>query len=325
MFKNKTIFISALDWGLGHATRCVPIIRQLQTNNTVIIGTTPLTHLIFDEEFPELHKIDIVPYNIKYSNKISIIAKLLLNAPRLLKVIKTEHQQLAEIIKKHKVDVVISDNRLGLYNTKIESIYITHQVNLQAGILSKVGNFIHHSYIKKFNQLWIPDFEDPQFALAGKLSAKGKLENVKYIGPLSRLSSSENTNTHFEYLFLLSGPEPYRTDLENALLKIASKSTKPICLVRGTTNNLTTKIPANIKVFDLPKASVLSELIVNSETIICRSGYSTLMDLNKLNKKKLILIPTPTQTEQEYLGKYWQEKFLAQYLNQTEINAKLTI
>jgi len=165
VYKNKIIFIAPLDWGLGHATRCVPLIRKLILNNTIILGVTPLTKFIFDDEFPNLKKIDLEPYNISYSKKHSLTLKLLLDFTRVKKVIKKENEQLKSIINENKIEVVISDNRLGLFNKAIETVYITHQINIQAGIFSFLANTIHHYYIKNYNTIWIPDFENEQQSL----------------------------------------------------------------------------------------------------------------------------------------------------------------
>jgi len=320
VYKNKIIFIAPLDWGLGHATRCVPLIRKLSMNNTLILGVTPLTKFIFDDEFPSLKKINVEPYNISYSKKYSLSLKLLLDFPRIKKVINKENEQLKHIIKENKIDVVISDNRLGLFHKSIESVYMTHQVNIQAGILSFIANKIHHYYIKNYTTIWIPDFENEKQSLAGKLSHASPFKNTNYIGPLSRLEKNISDAFSFDYLFLISGPEPHRTSLENTLIEIATKTNKKICLVRGTNLSLETKISRNMIVYDLPNSKILSQLITTSETIICRSGYSSLMDLHQLNKKKLILIPTPTQPEQIYLAEYWQKKFGTKSIKQSKLN-----
>ena len=319
MYKNKIIFIAPLDWGLGHATRCVPLIRKLILNNTIILGVTPLTKFIFDDEFPNLKKIDLEPYNISYSKKHSLTLKLLLDFTRVKKVIKKENEQLKSIINENKIEVVISDNRLGLFNKAIETVYITHQINIQAGSLSFLANKIHHNYIKNYNTIWIPDFENEQQSLAGKLSHPSPLKNTSYIGPLSRLEKNESDELSFDYLFLVSGPEPHRTSFENTLIEIATKTNKKVCLVRGTHLNLEKKISENMTVFDIPNSKILSQLITNSDTIVCRSGYSSLMDLNHLNKTKLILIPTPSQPEQIYLAEYWQNKFGAKNIKQSKL------
>ncbi|MGZ5192269.1 MAG: glycosyltransferase, partial [Flavisolibacter sp.] len=275
ILRNKTIFIAPLDWGLGHATRCVPLIKQLMENNVVILGITPTTALIFNEEFPELKKIDIEPYHISYSKRLPIGLKLLFETPRILGVIRKEHEQLKTIIKEQQIDVAISDNRFGLYHKDVECIYMTHQLNIQAGLFSSIATKIHQRYINKFDQVWIPDYENK--SLAGNLSKNKGLKNVTYIGPISRLPISESFSETFDYLCLLSGPEPLRSELESQLIEQAGKSVMKICLVRGSTKALS-NIPQNMTVSNLPTAAELGHLIQSSKTIICRSGYSTLMD-----------------------------------------------
>ncbi|MBI3518024.1 MAG: glycosyltransferase [Bacteroidetes bacterium] len=321
IFKNKTIFISALDWGLGHATRCVPLIRQLMEHNVVILGVTKTTAFIFSEEFPQLTKVEIEPYNITYSSNFPLSLKLILNAPRIAAVIKKERQQLKRLIKEHHIDVVISDNRFGLSSKEVECIYITHQLQVKAGTLSRMADKIHHHYIKQFNSVWVPDYEKENDCLAGLLSRSKELENVRYIGPLSRLPHNSDVSERFDYLCLLSGPEPLRTDLESLLIEKANNTHKKICFVRGTKQHLATRTNANVCLVDMPDALKLSQLIRGANTVICRSGYSTLMDLHHLNQKNCILIPTPGQGEQVYLANYWAHKFGAEVMLQKELKA----
>lgn len=277
-------------------------------DNVVILGVTKTTSLIFDDEFPQLKKIELVPYGIKYSVAFPVAVKLLMDAPRIFNVIKKEKRQLEQIIEEYNIDVVISDNRFGLCSDKVESIYMTHQLNVQAGIFSDLANKIHHHYINQFNAVWVPDFEDEKIALAGKLSHNSSLNNVKYIGPLSRLDIQENKIDGFDYLCILSGPEPLRTELERTLINKSNQSDKRICIVRGNNKDLKSFTNKNVKVLNSPSANELSSLILNSKTIVCRSGYSTLMDLHHLNKQNCILIPTSGQEEQEYLAQFWSSK-----------------
>lgn len=291
------------------------------TDNEVILGVTKTTSLIFDEEFPTLKKLEIEPYSISYSKILPLSLKLLFETPRILRVIKKENRQLSEYISQYKIDVVISDNRFGLYNSGVECIYITHQLNIQAGWLSGLSNRIHQSYIKQFNEVWIPDFEKEKESLAGKLSRIVKLDHVKYLGPLSRLKPTYQSMERLDYLCLLSGPEPQRTMLESLLIEKARDSTKRICLIRGTVEDLPVEHHKNIAILKTLSSEQLSMLISNSKTIICRSGYSTLMDLYTLKNMDCILVPTPGQSEQLYLANYWKEKFGAKVLLQKDIDS----
>ncbi len=285
----------------------------------VILGVTKTTVLIFNEEFPTFKKIDIEPYNISYSQAFPLSIKLLFEAPRILGVIKKEQQQLAKIIKEHQIDVVISDNRFGLSNKNVECIYMTHQLNIEAGVFSFIANKIHHYFIKQFNSVWIPDYEDEENCLAGKLSASSSLKNVTYLGPLSRLKKVDEIKAEYEYLCLLSGPEPLRAELEIILIEKANLSNKKIAIVRGSKQILNSTLNDNIALIDMPDALHLSQLISNSKTIVCRSGYSTLMDLHHLQNTNCILIPTPGQHEQVYLANYWEQKFGAKVINQKDL------
>lgn len=316
--QNKTIFFSALDWGLGHATRCVPIIRSLQKNNKIIIGITPLTKTVFEVEFPELEKINLPAYNITYSSFLPLWFALILQWPKIFRVIKTENKLLDEIIKTHGIDHVISDNRFGLYSQKVHSAFITHQLFLKTPFANGLAQNINKKYIQKFNEVWIPDFEQEKESLSGELSHGKHFHNkVKYIGPQSRLIKSE-AKKKYDYLFLLSGPEPQQSIFKNELLELAIKNSHlTFAMVSPQATNH--KV-GNVDTFIFPDNLKLSELISQSETVLCRSGFSTLMDLHALNKKNIILIPTPGQSEQEYLAKYWSKKFGCKILAQNKIS-----
>lgn len=303
---------------MGHASRCVPIIHELKKNNTVIIGVTDLNSFFFEDYFPELKKINIPSYSISYSKFLPLWLKLFLQWPKIIRVINRENKQLQKIIHDHKIDLVISDNRFGLYSKNIESIFITHQLKLKTPVFSFLADKINRNYIQRFDEVWVPDFEDLKARLAGDLSnSKDIYKPVKYIGPQSALtiSTTHTLQNRVDYLILLSGVEPQRTILEKKCLSIFKHSNKKIVLVRGS--KLEGKISSqNISVIDFACGDELKELILHAETVICRSGYSTLMDLYILNKKKLILVPTPGQTEQEYLANYWKNNFGATVFEQ---------
>lgn len=320
--KNKTIFISPLDWGLGHSTRCLPIIKILQKNNKVIIGVTTLNSKLFEEYFPSLQKINVPSYNINYSKTLPVWIKILSQTPKIKHVIKEENKLLEEIISAHKIDLIISDNRFGLYNNQVESIFITHQLNIKSPFFSWLINKINRNYIHKFNTVWVPDYKNDTERLSGQLSdASGIKIPVNYIEPQSALKDLEINSLNsekYDYLFLLSGTEPQRSILEKSLLDKFELSAKKIILVRGSDSKIEIN-NKNISVINFAFGIQLKNIILSSETIICRSGYSTLMDLHVLNKNKLILIPTPGQTEQEYLASYWEKKFGAKIFKQNNL------
>ena len=293
MFTNKTILIAPLDWGFGHATRCVPIIRELQKNNKIILGVTPLTSTILEEEFPQLPKISLPEYKIRYSTFLPLWLKLIFDSRRISKVIKAEKDLTNEIIEKNKIDVVISDNRFGLYSKKTHSVFITHQLFLKSPFVYFAQN-INKNYILNFNEVWVPDFENEAESLSGELSHGIHFhKKVKYIGPKSRLQKTDGEKK-YDYLFLLSGPEPQRSIFKNLLVeKVIKYPNLNFAMVSPEPTKTDFK---NIQTFISPSQKNLSEIICASHKIICRSGYSTLMDLYFLEKKEIILVPTPGQT-----------------------------
>lgn len=314
LIQNRTILIAPLDWGLGHATRCVPLVRKLSKHNRMILGVTETTRFIFDDEFPDLEKISLPPYAIRYSKYWPVSVKLLFDAPRIFGIIKNENTQLKQIIQKFNIDCIISDNRFGLYHQDVESIYMTHQLQIQAGLFSRLANVIHEKFIQNFDKIWVPDFEDSTRALAGNLSRNFHFKNVEYIEALSRLNRLDDSKDDFDYLCLLSGPEPLRTQIEEKLILRANATNKRIVFVRGSNKLIGIAVNTNVTIINMPNSDELSRLICSSKTVLCRSGYSTLMDLYALKKKRMVLIPTPGQSEQLYLAQYWHQKFGAKIL-----------
>lgn len=224
--------------------------------------------------------------------------------PSLLRTIRKENTWLKETVKQYNIDLVISDNRYGLYHDTIPSVIITHQLNIITGFGNMADNMLrrlHYRFLNRFNNVWVVDVPDAP-GLAGQLSHPKQLPcNTHYIGLLSQVEPVATTNPGY-LLVLLSGPEPQRTLLANILWQQVLSYTGKVIFVEGT-ENITAKqnIPPHITYHKRLSGDKLAAAISGADMVICRSGYSTLMDLVKLNKKA-ILIPTPGQTEQEYLG-----------------------
>ena len=308
---KTTILIAPLDWGLGHATRCVPIIKELLKNNcNVIIGAEAATASLLKKEFPELLIIQINGYRIKYSKKIYFLPfKIFIQIPRILKHIYKEHLWVKKVVKKHSINAIISDNRFGLFHSNMPSIFITHQLLVKTGhsFSEKIIQNINHWFIQKYKFCWIPDFKGST-NIAGELShPKSYPKNVQYIGGLSRFEKQENVKKKYELLIILSGPEPQRTIFENILLSQLKHTKGPILLVRGLPENDTSSsfqqnnIHAHVQIVNHLTANDLNDAMLQSKLVISRSGYTTVMDLIKL-QQKAILVPTPGQTEQLYLA-----------------------
>lgn len=310
-FNIHTVLVAPLDWGLGHATRCIPIIRALVTNgfNVIIAADGAQAHLL-NQEFPTLTILPIPGYRVRYAGtRVGLALALMKQLPRLKKLISKEHQWLQDVIDQHQVDLVISDNRYGLYSEKVSCIFITHQLAIKApfGWLQKILQRINYRYINRFSACWVPDMEGAS-NLAGILSHPKQLPEipVKYMGILSRFGEKE-LGKKYDYCILLSGPEPQRSILEEKFIQGLPKLNGTCLLVRGKPGEDETPfIGSHVIVKNHLRGRELEQAINQSQYIVCRSGYTTVMEILSLHKKA-ILIPTPGQTEQEYLAKRLQE------------------
>ena len=323
MQKNKTILVAPLNWGLGHATRCVPIIHALKAEGfDVIIGSDGPALALLMKEFPAEQTIVLPSYQIEYARKGSNFKwKMLLRSPKVMRAINQERFILKNLVKEQKIDGVISDNRLGLYHDKIPTVFITHQLQVLSGNTTKLTSAIHRRYIKRFDECWVPDL-DGKINLSGKLGHPEHFEiPVKYIGPLSRLEKIEKQQ-RYDVMVLLSGPEPQRSDLEEILLHELKHYRGQVLFVRGVVEEEQKSETKNhIKIYNFMNSQDLNTAINSSALVISRSGYTTIMDLVKLGKKAFF-IPTPGQTEKEYLAKRLMKKGLIPYNTQEKFKLK---
>lgn len=316
----KTILIAPLDWGLGHATRCMPLIDLLlEKKHRVIIAGNGDSFYLLKEQYPTLTFYELPAYNISYAVGKNAAFHALLQTPKILTAIKEENKSVAEILRKEKIDLIISDNRYGVRNEEVKSIFICHQIALQAPQAFRLMNAVflklHLKQIEKFDALWIPD-EAGSDNLSGKLSHNipFKIPHA-FIGIQSRFSNFKKTASFidsiaFDLLVVLSGPEPQRTSLETELKKKLKNSTENVLLVQGRTERHTIIQDGNITVISYLNTNDLYAALQKAQKIICRSGYSTIMDLAVLGKKA-ILIPAQGQTEQEFLAETLAQKGFA--------------
>ena len=309
---NKNILIAPLNWGLGHATRCIPIIKALEENGfNPIIASDGVALALLKKEFPHLITIELPSYNIKYAEKGKNFKwKLAYQMPKMLLAIKKEKSKIKKIIENYEISGIISDNRLGVYSANVPSVFITHQLNVLSGNTSWLTTKLHLLYVSKFNTCWVPDVAGVE-NLSGKLGHVEKSnKQIKYIGPLSRIEK-KSLPIKYDLLVLLSGPEPQRTLLEKRLIKELEKSEKEILFVKGIIEPTQQIEKRNsITYYNFMNSEELGTALNESDVVLCRSGYTTVMDLAKL-EKKAFFIPTPGQYEQEYLAKKFKSEIIA--------------
>lgn len=321
------ILLAPLNWGLGHASRCVPLIhRLLDEGHEVVIGGDGMSFTLLRKHFPKLRYVYLAPLDLHYSRSGNQTWAMLKAIPQLLLWRNKDRLMLKAILQEEHFDQVISDNRPGLYNKQVECIYITHQLQIR---LTKTWQWaeamasrIHARMYTRFNKVWVPDYEDINHSLAGELSHPSNLRlsrkktEFQYIGPLSRFHSPithKPSPINYEVVAVLSGLEPQRTLLEQELIERYSGKEERVLIVQGLVNHPNTRIKrGNLTIVPSMADAELVPALLNARHIIARSGYSTIMDLEALgllsvgNNKPLPvhieLIPTPGQPEQEYLA-----------------------
>ncbi len=320
---QKRILVAPLNWGLGHATRCIPIIEALKNNGfEPIIASDGVALSLLQKEFPSLKSLELPSYKIEYAQKgKNFKLKMIWDSPKVLKAMAKEKREIKRIVKKYGIDGIISDNRLGVYSKKVPCVFITHQLNVLSGNTTWLSSKMHQGIVKKFNACWVPDTAGKP-NLTGRLGhlKKSKLD-IKYLGPLSRFQKKELPKK-YDLMVLLSGPEPQRGLLAKKLLKELKAFSGSVLFVKGKIEEQQTLETMALKngqitICNFMQSEQLEEALNSSELVLSRSGYTTIMDLAKL-EKKAFFIPTPGQYEQEYLAKRLDKKGLFPYAKQEE-------
>ena len=327
------ILVAPLNWGLGHASRCVPLVhRFLEEGHEVILGGDGESLTLLRKHFPKLRYVYLAPLSLRYSKGHRQVGAVLRALPKLVGWAMKDHAILKAVLKEEHIDRVVSDNRFGLYSSQTECIYMTHQLHIMLPKgwkwLEPLAARLHARIYTRYNKVWVPDYKEAEHNLSGEL---GHIVNpaatIEYIGPLSRfdrrIRSNRNTlntlNTlNYEVVTVLSGLEPQRTMLEKELLARYQDTERSVLIVQGLVNRPNTRIQrGRIRIVPHMDDAELAAALMGARHIIARSGYSTIMDLNALGlldakrvdqSVQIELIPTPGQPEQEYLAARFLEK-----------------
>lgn len=311
--KSPRILIAPLDWGLGHAARCIPVIKELiQQEAEVIVHGSPHVLNFLKKQFPSLEQIQSNEQEIHYSKYLPAWLKILLQTNKINKNIELEYTNLQSLIKTRQIDGVISDNRYGLNSNVIPCVFITHQLNprvpLTLGFLTRSIQHKITAWTSNFEEIWIPDLSGSHSLSADLSITTSKNSPLKHIGILSRFSSNQIVhNAPNGYLAIISGPEPQRTIFFQELLRIRnSLSLGMTFIIDKLPDEVSSDKTKNMRILVQPNDQEFLQEITNAQYIVCRSGYSSLMDLIRL-KRTALFIPTLGQTEQEYLASISQK------------------
>jgi UDP:flavonoid glycosyltransferase YjiC (YdhE family) len=316
---SKNILVAPLNWGLGHATRCIPIIEALQANGfTPIIASDGVALEMLRKEFPHLIALELPSYDIEYAkNGANFKWKMLKSMPRMIDAVLAEKKQVKKWVREYNLTGIISDNRLGVFNKKVYSVFVTHQLNVLSGNTTWFSSKIHQQAIRKFDECWVPDWEEKP-NLTGKLGhSKDADFPIKYLGPLSRLTK-QKLPKKYDLMIILSGPEPQRGMLEQNLREMVPDYEGEVIFIRGKVESKQKKEQyGHVTYYNFMTTGELQQTFNESQLVLCRSGYTTIMDLARLGKKAFF-IPTPGQYEQEYLAKKLQRDGLVPYASQDD-------
>jgi hypothetical protein len=325
--QKPVILVAPLDWGLGHATRCIPIIQYLiRIGCDVIVASEGNQQKLLQKEYKNLRFEPLRGYRLKYGrSSYTTILKIILQVPKILAAIKAEKIWVKNFLEKHKVDVIISDNRYGFYHPGVPSVFITHQLRIKTPfgrIAESILQKLNYRLIERFSECWVPDARGAD-NLAGELSHPADLPGlpVKYIGRLTRLQPDFTVQEGGYLLAILSGPEPQRSIFEKILLRELSTYHGPAILVRGLPAEQAAPVNQlkNLVIHNYLPTSGLYDAINGAGYIISRPGYSTVMDITGRNRKN-IFVPTPGQSEQEYLARYLAARKMCIYYKQKDFS-----
>lgn len=284
MTTSKNILVAPLNWGLGHSTRCIPIVNKLiEFGFNPVLASDGEALELLKKEFPNLTTVELPSYQIKYAKKGNFFKwKIALNAPKMLKAVQSEKKLTKKIIEEYNINGIISDNRFGVVSKKIPSVFITHQLNVLSGTTTYFTSAIHRNWIKKFKECWVPDLKKKP-NLSGKLGhlKKSKLK-IKYLGVLSRFQKKE-TEEIYDLAVVLSGPEPQRTMFEQIVTDQLSDYNGKVIFVKGKIESeQQSETVGNVTFYNFMNGNDLEQAINQSKMVLSRSGYTTLMDLVKL-------------------------------------------
>jgi hypothetical protein len=311
-----SVLFTPLNWGLGHAMRDIPVIKKLLLHDhEVTIAACGNALAVLQREFPSSRFIEFADYPSPYSSGRFFLPKLAVYFPTLLRAVARERKETERIISRNHYDLIISDNRLGVYSSKVPSLFITHQLHFHlppwfwpAELFASALNGFHHG---KFDRVIVPDNPPGPLSLAGKLSrpdSAAARARAYFAGILSGTPKLD-VPADLDYLVLISGPEPQRTRLEEILLPMAQELEGSSVVLLGSPQrkcDVAGSVRCSVRTYVTNEEKAV--LMNRAKFVICRSGYTTMMELAELKQKAGLFIPTPGQTEQEYLSWYYEQK-----------------
>lgn len=323
---GRRILYAVLNWGAGHATRSVPVIESLlRRGHEVVLASDGMAGEILRKRFPALPYEELPSYKVRYPRKGRYLLPALAGQSfQALRVFGATRELISRWVKKYAPDQIISDGRPAVRHKNVHSVYVTHQLKVLAGPLTRAATALHKALYEQFHEIWVPDYESFPYYSGMLGHPERRPRNLRYMGILSRFLSKKNfadeeSVPSADWLIILSGPETQRTVLEQTVKNHASLFSGKVVLVRGTLHPPAAVFPSDWTVYDWADETLLYNLILKAKKLILRSGYSSVMDLVAM-QKQAILIPTPGQPEQEYLARFLHGKGLFPAVSQSALH-----
>jgi UDP:flavonoid glycosyltransferase YjiC (YdhE family) len=310
------VLVSPLNWGLGHATRDIPVIRQLLARgHEVTVAACGNALAVLRREFTGCRFIEAPDYPAPYDTGRLLLPRLALAAPDLIRALDAERRCIAKITARDRYDLVISDNRLGMYSDTVPSLFLTHQLHFHLPFLfwpaELAALYFNRLLHKKYDRVIVPDNPPGPTALAGKLSRPLLTSSYEYLYYAGILATARclTIPEDLDYLFIVSGPEPQRTIFERIVLPQLSDLNGKKVVLLGSPAGTTADAPdPDTTVISYVDTEEKIALLNRAKVIVCRSGYTTMMEMAEIQKRRALFVPTPGQTEQEYLSAYYERQ-----------------
>lgn len=295
------VLLAVLDWGLGHATRCVPVVHALSEKGAeVVLAGSGRSLDYLKGRFPEVEAFEIPDREVRYNPRGAAAA---IWRRAFAQPILNDRQRkfLSEEARYRRVTHIISDNVYGAYSPVLPSVLITHQLGPKAPAMQGMAHRILARWMNRFDAVWIPD-EEGDDSLSGDLAFNRHYEGeVEWIGRLSRFGRGREALCNISATALLSGPEPQRSIFEERVVEVFRDIPGRKVVIRGRTDLPKPDWGEDIECMDFADGVDLRNVLRRSSVVLSRSGFSTLCDLMALGCRACV-VPTPGQSEQEYLA-----------------------
>jgi len=310
----KKVLFGTSSWGLGHATRDLNLIRGLLSRGceVTVVSTGGALRVLKGELGDSCHYLDWpdIPSSVARSSFLFYL-KTTANVPRIMWIWHREKRRVAELLRQERFDLIVTDHRNGLVRSDVRSCFITHSPRYIAPwrdpFMEGIMEWFLARWFAPVYKILIPD--DEEGGMSGDMSHKIRFtprEKLAYLGILSS-AHRRDLPQDIDYFITISGPEPQRTMFADKVLSQVDKLSGKIVIALGTPGGTAPKLGNKIEIYPYLNRDKQEEMLNRAKLVICRSGYTTLMELAEIGRKAL-LIPTPGQSEQEYLAKTLRER-----------------